>query len=104
MVGIGSSVARDSAVGDKRIPFSLAIATNLVLTSLTGNFLDLSTFSAHPIAWPAGRILWIRRAASLVAVDNTFSNRYNRAIGLMYEFKVIIECARSYDSTDSSQA
>ncbi|KAF7358557.1 hypothetical protein MVEN_00907200 [Mycena venus] len=57
-----------TSVRDLRVPYILGAATNLVLTALT-----------------AGRILWIRREASHVTLDNTFRSRYNRAIGIILE-------------------
>jgi len=57
-----------NAIQDIRIPYSLGVATNLVLTTIT-----------------AGRILWIRRAASHVDLDNAFRRRYNRAIVIILE-------------------
>ncbi|KAJ7881443.1 hypothetical protein B0H13DRAFT_935847 [Mycena leptocephala] len=50
-----------------RITFALGTATNLVLTALT-----------------AGRILWIRRAASHVGLD-ALRSRYNTAIAIILE-------------------
>ncbi|KAF8187928.1 hypothetical protein K438DRAFT_2019442 [Mycena galopus ATCC 62051] len=57
-----------TAVSDVRIPFSLGAATTIVLTALTG-----------------GRILWIRHAASHVALDRKFRSRCKRAIVLILE-------------------
>ncbi|KAF7328271.1 MYND-type domain-containing protein [Mycena venus] len=53
---------------DATIMFGLAAATNVVLTALT-----------------AGRILWMRRAASHIPVDKTLRLRYNMAIRLILE-------------------
>ncbi|KAJ7913715.1 hypothetical protein B0H13DRAFT_2326103 [Mycena leptocephala] len=53
---------------DIRIAYGLTIATNLVLTTLI-----------------AGRIMWIRRAASFVGLDKTLRERYNRAMGMILE-------------------
>ncbi|KAJ7330398.1 hypothetical protein DFH08DRAFT_313529 [Mycena albidolilacea] len=50
------------------LPIILAAATNLVLTALT-----------------AGRILWIQRAASHVALDSAVRGRYSRAIMIILE-------------------
>ncbi|KAJ7888685.1 hypothetical protein B0H14DRAFT_1193746 [Mycena olivaceomarginata] len=50
------------------LPFILAAATNLVLTALT-----------------AGRILWIQRAASHVALDSAVRSCYSRAIMIILE-------------------
>ncbi|KAF7333379.1 hypothetical protein MVEN_02353600 [Mycena venus] len=57
---------------DPQVGYSLGVATNLVLTTLTGN-----TDSA-------GRILWIRRAASHLGLNN-LRTRYNRAIEIILE-------------------
>ncbi|KAJ7215938.1 hypothetical protein GGX14DRAFT_562384 [Mycena pura] len=57
---------------DATIMYGLAAVTNVVLTTLT-----------------AGRILWMRRAASHVPVDKTLRLRYNTAIRLILESGVI---------------
>lgn len=66
----------------RSVTITLGATTNLVLTALTGNFLvcggAVLTFSS------AGRILWIQRAASHVALDSTTRGRYTRAVGIMY--------------------
>ncbi|KAF7333311.1 hypothetical protein MVEN_02346000 [Mycena venus] len=67
VMGILLCVPRNG-VRDLRVPYILGAATNLVLTALT-----------------AGRILWIRREASHVVLDNAFRSRYNRAIGIILE-------------------
>ncbi|KAF7333326.1 hypothetical protein MVEN_02347900 [Mycena venus] len=73
VMGIFSFTARNAdTAADSRISYSLAVATNLVLTALT-----------------AGRILWIRREASHVLVENAFRSRYNRAIGVILESGMI---------------
>ncbi|KAJ7798211.1 hypothetical protein B0H13DRAFT_1933775 [Mycena leptocephala] len=64
VTGIMGAAAQPLNVSDVRISGSLAVATNLFLT--------------------AGRIIWIRRAASHVGLDNTVRNRYTTAIGMMY--------------------
>ncbi|KAJ7805000.1 hypothetical protein B0H14DRAFT_2882124 [Mycena olivaceomarginata] len=53
---------------DLRIGYGLTIATNLALTGLI-----------------AGRIMWIRRAASIVGLGKTLRERYNRAMGMILE-------------------
>ncbi|KAJ7846478.1 hypothetical protein B0H14DRAFT_2771848 [Mycena olivaceomarginata] len=58
---------------DPRIACGLTIATNLVLTTLI-----------------AGRIMWIRRAASFAGLDKTLRERYTRAMGM------ILECGAIY--------
>ncbi|KAJ7775858.1 hypothetical protein B0H14DRAFT_3588132 [Mycena olivaceomarginata] len=73
-VAVVGIVACVNDVTDTRIPLILGAATNLVLTALT-------VLSGRP----AGRIFWIRRAASHVALGSTFRSRYNRAIGLIVE-------------------
>ncbi|KAF7333369.1 hypothetical protein MVEN_02352500 [Mycena venus] len=57
-----------NGVADLRIPYGLGAATNLVLTAST-----------------AGRIMWIRRAASLVGLDDTLRDRYSLAIRIILE-------------------
>ncbi|KAF8146404.1 hypothetical protein K438DRAFT_509683 [Mycena galopus ATCC 62051] len=69
VVGILDAARMDSQVG----AIILAAITNLAITALT-----------------AGRILWIRRAASHVALDRTIRGRYTRTI------VVILESGASY--------
>ncbi|KAF7333362.1 MYND-type domain-containing protein [Mycena venus] len=72
---VSASVAF-SGFGDLRIPYDLAAATNLVLTASI-----------------AGRIMWIRRAASLVGLDDTLRGRYSLAIRIILESGVIYAIA-----------
>ncbi|KAJ7854773.1 hypothetical protein B0H13DRAFT_1903518 [Mycena leptocephala] len=75
IMGVVAPTVTNSAVNDvKQITLGLAAVTNLVLTALTGE----STRTA-------GRILYIRRAASHVGLDRTLQNRYSAAIGIILE-------------------
>ncbi|KAJ7929664.1 hypothetical protein B0H13DRAFT_923886 [Mycena leptocephala] len=67
IVGCASAPAVCGIVGT-RITCSLGAATNLILTGFT-----------------AGRILWIRQAASNMDLDNTLRSRYNTAVGIILE-------------------
>ncbi|KAJ7879175.1 hypothetical protein B0H13DRAFT_1892325 [Mycena leptocephala] len=71
---MGIMGAATFSINDVQITLSLAAAANLVLTALTGK-------PAHS----AGRILWIRRAASHVGLDRTLRSRYDTAIGIILE-------------------
>jgi hypothetical protein len=86
----------DGAVNATRIIFVLAAATNLVLTALTGKSVS-SNVNIQLKARSAGRILWIRHAASHVGLDCTIRSRYNTTIGLMYDY--IFYCLISPDMT-----
>jgi hypothetical protein len=90
VMGIVAITAPFSTVSDIQIAFSLAAATNLVFTALTGKSIYAI---AHIQCWkarPAGRILWIRHAASHVGLDRTLRSRYNTAIGIMYDFYIVV--------------
>ncbi|KAJ7330396.1 hypothetical protein DFH08DRAFT_313505 [Mycena albidolilacea] len=67
----------------RSVTITLGATTNLVLTALTGNFLvcggAILSFSS------TGRILWIQRAASHVALDSTTRGRYTRAVTIILE-------------------
>ncbi|KAJ6535137.1 hypothetical protein B0H19DRAFT_438876 [Mycena capillaripes] len=67
VVGILESTP-GSSITDIRIPYSLGAATNLLLTVFT-----------------AGRILWIRREARHVGLDNMFRSRYNTVLKIILE-------------------
>ncbi|KAJ7932982.1 hypothetical protein B0H13DRAFT_2512937 [Mycena leptocephala] len=78
-VGIGLAMPFNSSIKLRRITYGLCAVTNVVLTVFTGKVLKGS---------PAGRIMWIRRAAYLVGLentDNTIRSRYNTAIGVILE-------------------
>ncbi|KAJ6508658.1 hypothetical protein C8R45DRAFT_968173 [Mycena sanguinolenta] len=70
IVGLTTHVLPSELAG--RISTLLAVAVNLVLTAQT-----------------VGRILWIQRAASRVALDITVRGRYTRAIILILESGVV---------------
>jgi hypothetical protein len=88
VVGIMEAPLFSGSVNDTvttQIAYGLAVAANVVVTTLTGK----SVYSiVHRQCWKpcsAGRILWTRRAASHVGLDRTLRNRYNTAIGIMYD-------------------
>ncbi|KAF8184040.1 hypothetical protein K438DRAFT_1838137 [Mycena galopus ATCC 62051] len=66
VAGIRAATSLD--ITDQQIVYGLGAATNLILTVLT-----------------VGRLMWIRRAASCVGLNNSFHIRCNRAINLMLE-------------------
>ncbi|KAJ7913181.1 hypothetical protein B0H13DRAFT_2470986 [Mycena leptocephala] len=84
VMGIVWVTVFDGAVNATRIIFVLAAATNLVLTALTGKSVS-SNVNIQLKARSAGRILWIRHAASHVGLDCTIRSRYNTTIGLILE-------------------
>jgi hypothetical protein len=85
-MGIVGAIVFPGTVNDvmAQITFGLVAATNIVLTALTGksvySIVDIQCLKSRS----AGRILWIRRAASHVGLDCTLRSRYNTAIGVMY--------------------
>ncbi|KAF7333327.1 hypothetical protein MVEN_02348000 [Mycena venus] len=71
---------------DIRIPLCLAAATNLVLTFST-----------------AGRIWWMRRAASHVGLGKALSGRYNTAMAIILESGAIYCIAAIFFAVSASQ-
>jgi hypothetical protein len=87
VLGIVGATVFNGTVHDvvTKITFGLVAATNLVLTALTGKLVYSIVNIQCLKSRSAGRILWIRRAASHVGLDCTLRSRYNTAIGIMYE-------------------
>ncbi|KAJ7929718.1 hypothetical protein B0H13DRAFT_1963720 [Mycena leptocephala] len=80
VTGIVGAATQPLSVSDIRISDSLAVATNLFLTGST-----------------AGRIIWIRHAASYVGFDTTVRSRYTTAIGIILVVTVSLNDPGIYD-------